>query len=260
MSKDFYKSAEYRAKQSAITKLIWRSGRLNFLRKQVTKTCRREDCGNRFSVTPSDPKVYCSRRCAALVNSPKRTHSEETKEKIRFLLTGRKYPNRPKVPPRFSICRNSTCQKEFMWKYWRPVTNPIKYCSRMCLIKDIGSRPTSPRAARAKAGVRIDIDPKTYFFSRWEANYARLLNLQGIQWIHQPKTFRLKKQNYTPDFYLPRQDKFIEIKNFLSDYSKNRDEEFRELYPNLKLDLILKKDYLKLQEKFSPKIKTWEYS
>ncbi len=128
------------------------------------------------------------------------------------------------------------------------------------MIKDIGSRPTSPRAARAKAGIRFDIDPKIYFFSRWEANYARLLNFQGMRWVHQPQTFRLKKQNYTPDFYLPEQDKFIEIKNFLSDYSKNRDEEFRKLYPNLRLDLILKKDYLKLQEKFAPKIKTWEYS
>jgi len=53
---------------------------------------------------------------------------------------------------------------------------------------------------------------------------------------------------------------YIEIKNYLSDYSKNRDQQFRELYPKLKLALILKEDYLALQRKFAPQIKEWEYN
>ncbi len=260
MSKDFYKSSAYRSKQSALTKLSWQAGQHDFLRKSVVRECVRKGCIKRFSINPSDPKKYCSRRCAGLVNSPGRNHSLATKAKISLSLTGKKYPNRPKEPPRFGICFNPACQREFQWKYWRPASNPIKYCSVSCLMKVIGSRPTSPRAARAKAGIRIDIDPKIYFFSRWEANYARLLNRLGIKWIFQPKTFRLKAQNYTPDFYLPSEDTYVEIKNFLSDYSSNRDKEFRELYPKLKLKLILKYDYLKLQEEFASKIKTWEYS
>ncbi|MDO8576240.1 MAG: hypothetical protein Q7R90_02900 [bacterium] len=127
-------------------------------------------------------------------------------------------------------------------------------------MRDIGGRPTSPRAARAKAGIRSDVSPTIYFFSRWEANYARLLNYLGVKWIHQPKTFQLKSQKYTPDFYLPEVDTYIEIKNYLSDYSKNRDRQFRELYPKLKLALILKEDYLALQREFAPKLKEWEYN
>lgn len=257
MSKDFYKSAEYRAKQSAITRAQWRLGKFEVIRKIEVRRCLRSECINDFSVQQSNPKKFCSRRCAALVNSPGRHHDVSTKLRISTSLTGRKYPNRPKEPPRFSLCLY--CWKEFKWRYWRAAANPIKYCSVSCLMKDVGSRPTSPRAARAKAGIRPDLGD-CYFFSRWEANYARVLNFLGKKWIFQPKIFRLTNQNYTPDFYLPEDDTYIEIKNFLSDYSAKRDSEFRKLYPGLKLKLILKDEYLVIQKRFASKIKTWEYS
>jgi len=40
------------------------------------------------------------------------------------------------------------------------------------------------------------------------------------------------------------------VKNFLWKYSKIRDEKFRKLYPNIKLQLLLKEDYLKLENKY----------
>ncbi len=123
-----------------------------------------------------------------------------------------------------------------------------------------GSQPTSPRAARAKAGIRPDIDPDIYFYSRWEANYARILNLKKIKWIHQPKRFKLKSQYYTPDFYLLKTKTYVEIKNFLAPYSQKRDQEFRELYPQEKLLLVLKDNYKKLERKYAPLIKEWEFS
>ena len=123
----------------------------------------------------------------------------------------------------------------------------------------IGGMPTSPRAARAKAGIREDLGD-IYFYSRWEANFVRLLNFLDITWEYQPKTFNLMTQNYTPDFYLPQYDLYVEIKNFLSDYSAVRDQKFRQLYPHLKLLLILKENYLKLQDSFAAHIPNWEYS
>ena len=158
------------------------------------------------------------------------------------------------IPPLLKNC--ITCKKEFTTPRWQN----HKYCSVACSISDIGGRPTSPKAARAKAGIRPDIDSKMYFFSRWEANFARIMNLLKIKWIFQPKTFDLNTQKYTPDFYLPDYNEYIEIKNFLSEYSLNRDQEFRRLYPKTKLILVLKEDYLKLQKKFSPVIKKWEFS
>ncbi len=123
----------------------------------------------------------------------------------------------------------------------------------------IGGKPTSPKAARGKAGIRKDISGTIYFYSRWEANIARLFNYSGIEWVHQPKIFDLGSQNYTPDFYLPAYNLYIEVKNFLWEYSRIRDEKFRELFPDTKLILLLKKDYLKLENKYSRYIRNWEH-
>ncbi len=89
---------------------------------------------------------------------------------------------------------------------------------------------------------------------------ARLFNLLQIKWIFQPQSFDLGGQRYTPDFYLPEFDLLIEVKNFLSEYSRNRDERFRRIYPDKKLILLLKNDYLKLQGQFAKYITEWEYS
>ena len=73
------------------------------------------------------------------------------------------------------------------------------------------------------------------------------------------KTFDLGTQNYTPDFYLPKTKTYVEVKNFLWKYSKIRDQKFRKLYPNTKLHLLLKEEYLKLEGRYSPKIPAWEF-
>lgn len=134
-----------------------------------------------------------------------------------------------------------------------------KYCSNACAMTVTGGKPTSPKASRGKAGIRKDISNTIYFHSRWEANYARVLNYLSVKWMYEPKTFDLKTQNYTPDFYLPTTDEYIEVKNFLWKYSKIRDKKFRKLYPNIKLRLLLKEDYLNLQNKYAKLIMNWEY-
>jgi len=123
----------------------------------------------------------------------------------------------------------------------------------------IGGKPTSPKAARGKAGIRKDVSETMYFYSRWEANFARLLNYLKVDWVYQPKSFDLISQTYTPDFYLPKHNTYIEVKNFLWKYSKIRDDKFRQLYPKENLILLLKEDYLKIEEKYSKLVENWEY-
>lgn len=236
----------------------WRKGLFNFRYKREKKICARKGCGKTFEVIPSNPKIYCSQNCAAQVNNKKREPpSEETRLKVAKSLKGTKSPFKGtiKVSRVEVICANPKCKKIFLKERWMK----RKFCSNRCAMDIIGGRPTSPKAARGKAGTRKDIDDKIYFYSRWEANIARLFNYLGIKWLHQPKTFDLKTQNYTPDFYLPEQKIYIEVKNFLWKYSRIRDEKFRKLYSNIKLILLLKKDYLKLEEKYSHLIKNWEY-
>jgi len=258
MSYDFYQSKEYREKQSILTKGNWKKGLFDFHRKREERRCARDGCNKIFQVKPSDPKIYCSRNCAGLVNNKKREPpSEETKLKIAKSLRGTKSPFKGiiKVPRIKIICANPRCRKIFL----RRSREKGKFCSRKCQMAVIGGRPTSPKAARGKAGIRKDISKTIYFYSRWEANMARLFNYLGIKWRYQPRTFDLGSQNYTPDFYLPDYSTYIEVKNFLWKYSKIRDRKFRKLYPNINLILLLKKDYLELEKKYSQFIKNWEY-
>lgn len=258
---DFYSDPEYRRKQSERTRKNWSDGVFDFIRKKEGRKCKRIGCENKFVVIPSDPKIYCSSRCSALVNNSKRAGpSYETKVKISLSLKGRVGVSRRKgiiiVPRQEIICGNLDCHKIFYRERWMK----RKFCSVACAMKVTGSKPTSPKASRGKAGIRKDIDNKTYFFSRWEANMARIYNYLGIKWIHQPQSFDIGNQSYTPDFYLPDQGEYIEVKNFLGDYSRNRDDKFRELYPKVTLTMILKEEYLKLEAKYSKLIQNWEYN
>ena len=257
MSRDFYNTQEYKEKQSVIMKENWKRGVFNFLFKREKRKCARKECRKIFEIKQSDPKIYCSKSCSVKVNNVKRgPHPKDVKLKIAKALTGRKNPHWGiKIPRVEVICANPKCKKIFLKERWMK----RKFCSNKCAMAVIGGKPTSPKAARGKAGIRKDINSKIYFYSRWEANIARLFNYLGIKWLYQPKTFDLKTQNYTPDFYLPEQKIYIEVKNFLWKYSKIRDEKFRKLYPNINLFLLLKKDYLKLEKKYSHLIKNWEY-
>jgi len=236
----------------------WREGLFNFHYKREKRICAREGCNQIFEVTPSDPKIYCSQNCAAGVNNKKRNPLPlETRLKIAKSLKGTKSPFKGviKVPRIKTICANSRCRKVFLRERW---VNR-KFCSNKCVMEVVGGRPTSPKAARGKAGIRKDISKTIYFYSRWEANIVRLFNYLGIEWIYQPRAFDLGSQNYTPDFYLPEYNIYIEVKNFLWKYSKIRDRKFRKLYPDTNLILLLKKNYLKLEKKYSYLIKNWEY-
>ena len=258
MPRDFYSDRGYKEKQSAIMKENWRKGLFNFHYKREKRVCAKQGCKEVFEVTISDPKIYCSQSCAARVNNKKREPpSLETRLKTAKSLKGRKSPFKGIIKtPRVEVkCCSPTCGKVFLAEAFRR----RKFCSNKCTMEVVGGRPTSPRAARGKAGIRKEISKTIYFYSRWEANIARLFNYLGINWTHQPKTFNLVSQNYTPDFYLPEDDIYIEVKNFLWKYSKIRDRKFRKIYPNIKLTLLLKKDYLELEKKYSHLIKNWEY-
>lgn len=264
MDKSFYTTKEYKEKQSILMKENWRRGVFDFIYKKEKRICARENCDNKFEVTKSDPKMYCSHRCSAIVSNAKRgPMSAEQKLKISKTLFGRKHqgfenPFKGKIKvPRVEItCANPKCSKLFLVERWMK----RKYCSNKCSMEIVGGRPTSPKASKGKGGIRKDISDTIYFYSRWEANFARLMDFLNIKWEYAPKIFDLGTQMYTPDFYLPVSNMYVEVKNFIWKYSEVRDSKFRKLYPDIKLQLLLKEDYLKLQNTYSNFIKNWEYS
>lgn len=260
MRQPFYDSEEYKEKQRRITRANAEKGVYAALRRRETRTCARNGCIALFTVKMADPKKFCSHSCSAKITNANRRLSAETRQKIsksmRSLPSSKKdYISRKgiiRVPREFRKCPNAWCDITFEVERWKKKT----YCSAACAAK----RPTSPKASRGKSGIRADISSDINFHSRWEANMARMYTYLGIEWKYEPVTFDIGGHTYTPDFYLPRYDEFIEVKNFWNDYAAKRDAQFRKTNPSIYLRLLLRDEYAALQELYGKVIPHWEFS
>ena len=74
---------------------------------------------------------------------------------------------------------------------------------------------------------------KTTFRSGWEVNFAKWLDLSGIKWDYESKTFNLGNTTYTPDFYLPEFDCYIEIKGWWRKEAKKKYDKCLKQYDEL---------------------------
>jgi hypothetical protein len=93
-----------------------------------------------------------------------------------------------------------------------------------------------------------------------ERQFAKLLDFYGIVWQYEPRTFVLEwdreggpQQAFTPDFYLPAYDLFIEITTMNQKLvtKKNRKaRRLRELYPDVRIRVFYQRDYLNLLVKY----------
>lgn len=83
---------------------------------------------------------------------------------------------------------------------------------------------------------------KISFRSPWELKYAKYLDSNNILWLYEIETFELSDEmSYTPDFFLPQLEKFIEIKGWMNEKSKIKISKFKDEYP-WELDVLQKKD------------------
>ena len=67
----------------------------------------------------------------------------------------------------------------------------------------------------------------------------------GELWLYEIERFNLGNTTYTPDFFLPRLEKFIEVKGYLYEDSKKKIEMFKEQYPWI-LEVLYCKDLKQL--------------
>jgi hypoxanthine phosphoribosyltransferase len=85
-----------------------------------------------------------------------------------------------------------------------------------------------------------------------EELFARILDFYGIEWQYEPSTFPLEWdaqgtviEAFSPDFYLPAQDLYIELTTLrpqLSTYKNRRLRRMRELYPNIQVKLLKRRE------------------
>jgi hypothetical protein len=64
--------------------------------------------------------------------------------------------------------------------------------------------------------------------SSWEVVFARWLDDNCEPWEYEPKSFALEKAvRYTPDFFLPSREVWVEVKGFMSDFAKKKIDAFK---------------------------------
>ena len=93
-----------------------------------------------------------------------------------------------------------------------------------------------------------------------ERQFAQLLDFYQIEWEYEPRSFDLEfdregnpVQRFTPDFYLPQYDLYIEITTLNQKLvtKKNRKvRRLRERYPDVKCKIFYQRDYLSLVSKY----------
>jgi len=127
--------------------------------------------------------------------------------------------------------------------------------------------PESDPGGRADPVTRPDIgDPlplphdRERFAHNSERQFAKLLDFYGIVWEYEPRTFVLESDNagnpaqaFTPDFYLPAYDLFIEITTMNQKLvtKKNRKaRRLREVFPEVRIKVFYQRDYLNLLVKY----------
>ncbi|VAW08259.1 hypothetical protein MNBD_ACTINO02-1242 [hydrothermal vent metagenome] len=100
----------------------------------------------------------------------------------------------------------------------------------------------------------------TEFAHESERQFALLLDFYGIPWEYEPREFAIDFDDdgkasafFRPDFYLPEDDRYIEITTMSQKLvtKKNRKMRLlRSLYPNLNIKLFYLRDYLHLVLKY----------
>ena len=100
----------------------------------------------------------------------------------------------------------------------------------------------------------------TRFAHNSERQFAKLLDFYGIEWEYEPRTFVLEwdrdgnpQQAFSPDFYLPAYELYIEITTLnqkLVTKKNGKVRRLRELHPEVKVKVFYQRDYLALLVKY----------
>lgn len=131
-------------------------------------------------------------------------------------------------------------------KTWQDLpSNSKRFCSRNCQWHAQSSGLVK-LATHGRCGFRSDLNDGNYYKSSLEADFARVCRYRGHNYHYEHKTFELtikgKKIFYTPDFYLPEQNLYIEMKGNRRDHrydsNLNCAEELKKLGINIRVNLM----------------------
>jgi len=92
-----------------------------------------------------------------------------------------------------------------------------------------------------------------------EYEFARIMDFYGINWHYEPRSFPLRwdrghvSEAFTPDFYLPDLNLYVELTTLKTGLTAEKNRKMRllqELYPEVNVIMLKKRDYLRLLAKY----------
>ena len=102
------------------------------------------------------------------------------------------------------------------------------------------------------------------FANEAELECAKILDYYRVPWEYEPRTFVLERDEegrvleaFTPDFYLPEQDLYVEItvmKQSLVTRKNRKLRKLRRLYPDVRVKLFYKRDIERLAQRYGLKL------
>jgi hypothetical protein len=102
--------------------------------------------------------------------------------------------------------------------------------------------------------------PSPTFAHPIEEAFALILNYYGVQWLYEPRTFPLEwneqgmvTEAFSPDFYLPEQDLYIELTTLRPQLIRHKNRKLRrlkELHPEINIKLLKRSDLRDMMIKY----------
>ena len=102
------------------------------------------------------------------------------------------------------------------------------------------------------------------FVNDVELECAKMLDFYGVPWEYEPHQFVLDRDHqgrvtsaFTPDFYLPEQDLYVEVTVMRQSLVTRKNRKLRELkrlYPEVKVKLFYRRDIERLAQRLRLKL------
>lgn len=102
--------------------------------------------------------------------------------------------------------------------------------------------------------------PQPAFAHPSEEEFARILDFYGIEWQYEPRTFVLEEDGegnvleaFSPDFYLPQQDLYIELTTLRPKLIRIKNHKIRrmqERYPEINIKLFKRRNIRDMMIKY----------
>jgi len=118
--------------------------------------------------------------------------------------------------------------------------------------------PAEPPETPRFQAYRGAVPPR--FANQAELECAQLLDFYGVPWEYEPTSFVLGRDAegrvtsaFTPDFYLPEQDLYVEVtvmKQSLVTRKNRKLREVRRLYPGVRVKLFYRRDIERLAQRY----------